>query len=249
MKIRDRTYLVGSGAAGFGLTDRLDSHVYLVDGDQSWVLVDAGAGRAPELIIDRVRATSVNTDRPGHLLLTHGHADHSGGAAALLEAFPALVARAAQPAAGWIAAGDVLGISLDRGKASGVYPDEYTFTAAPSVTPVRDGDRIELGGGASIRIVETPGHCEGHCCYLLEGSDKHRSLFSGDCVFTRGRISLQNLHDTQLDAYAASVNTLNGLGVDDLFPGHYSVMCTTGGEHIRLAADRFNSGLVPPSVI
>ncbi|MFO1541441.1 MAG: hypothetical protein ACKOTZ_13530 [Chloroflexota bacterium] len=44
MQLTERIHLVGSGVWGFGLTDRADCHVYLVDGGTEAALIDAGAG-------------------------------------------------------------------------------------------------------------------------------------------------------------------------------------------------------------
>lgn len=44
---------------------------------------------------------------------------------------------------------------------------------------------------------EPVAHADGHTCYLLDAPEG-RALFSGDCVFTGGRISLQNLHDARV---------------------------------------------------
>ena len=81
MQITDRIYLVGSGRMGFDLTDALDCHVWLLDGGDAYALVDAGAGRDVDQILDRVREDGLDPGRIGTVLLTHAHADHSGGAA------------------------------------------------------------------------------------------------------------------------------------------------------------------------
>ncbi|WP_143673485.1 MBL fold metallo-hydrolase, partial [Streptomyces griseiscabiei] len=199
MRLTSHVTLVASGAYGFDLTDPLDCHVYLVRGARHSALVDAGAGRSADTIVRAVRATGAD---PAHLLLTHGHADHAGGAAALAERLPCLRVRAGAEAVAWIAAGDEPGVSLDRGKAAGYYPDDYTLTPCPQVEPMADGEEIDLGGGVVLKAVATPGHADGHLCYHLRTPD-HRALFSGDCVFTGGRVSLQNLHDCRVPEYAA----------------------------------------------
>ncbi|TLS45380.1 MBL fold metallo-hydrolase [Streptomyces montanus] len=240
MRLTDHVTLLASGAAGFDLTDPLDCHVYLVRGSRRSVLVDAGAGRSADTVL-RLGGTA-----PDHLLLTHGHADHAGGAAALAEQLPDLRVLAGAAAVRWIAEGDEQGLSVDKGKAAGVYPADYTFRPCPRVEPIADGTEIDLGGGAVVRAVATPGHADGHTCYYLVTPD-YRALFSGDCVFTEGRISLQNLHDCRVPEYAASLTRLAALDVDALFPGHHEVSLTRAGRHLAAARDTVARGLMPRS--
>ncbi|WNZ08356.1 MBL fold metallo-hydrolase [Streptomyces sp. 11x1] len=243
MRLTDHVTLVASGAYGFDLSDALDCHVYLVRGARHSVLVDAGAGRSAEAIVRAVRATGAD---PGHLLLTHGHADHAGGAAALAERLPGLRVLAGAEATGWIATGDEAGVSLDRGKASGYYPADYTFAPCPRVEALADGVEIDLGGGVVLRAVATPGHADGHLCYHLRTPD-HQALFSGDCVFTGGRVSLQNLHDCRVPEYAASLTRLAALDVDALLPGHHEISLARAGRHLAAARDTLARGLLPKS--
>ncbi|MEW2399648.1 MBL fold metallo-hydrolase [Streptomyces sp. NPDC046862] len=243
MQLTDHVTLVASGAAGFDLSDPLDCHVYLVRGSRRSVLVDAGAGRSVHTILRNVADAATE---PDHLLLTHGHADHAGGAAALAEHLPGLRVLAGAEAVRWIAEGDERGLSVDKGRAAGVYPDDYAFPPCPRVEPVADGTEIDLGGQVVLQAVATPGHADGHICYHLR-TPAYRALFSGDCVFTGGRISLQNLHDCRVPEYADSLTRLAALDVDALFPGHHEVSLARAGRHLDAARDTVARGLMPRS--
>lgn len=238
MRLTEHVRLVGSGAAGFDLTDPLDCHTYVVEGDRSAALIDAGAGRDVAAVVNAVAD-------PAYLLLTHGHADHAGGAAGLAQRIPGLQVLAGPPAAGWVAAGDERMISLDVARAGGTYPADYVFRPCPTVAPITDGTEIDLGG-VTLRAIATPGHADGHTCYLLETSS-YRALFSGDCVFTGGRISLQNLHDCRIPEYARSLTRLAELDIDALFPGHHEVSLTRANRHLTAARDLLTRGLLPRS--
>ncbi|TDD35299.1 MBL fold metallo-hydrolase [Actinomadura sp. KC06] len=245
MRLTQHIDLVGSGAAGFDLTGPLDCHVYLVRGSLAAALIDAGAGPSAGLLARRM-TTAAGPEGERHLLLTHGHADHAGGAAELAERVPELAVRAGSPADEWIASGAEELLSVDRGKASGVYPADYAFAACRAVRPIADGERIDLGGGVVLTAIATPGHADGHTCYLLDAPEG-RALFSGDCVFTGGRISLQNLHDTRVPEYAASLERLAALEIDMLLPGHHEISLARGGRHLASARDALTRGLLPES--
>src|SRR5262249_22193728 len=81
VKLSDRIYLVGSGGLGFDLSDPFDCHVYLLDGGGELALVDVGAGMGAEAIVENVRREGLDPRRIRHLILTHAHGDHAGGAA------------------------------------------------------------------------------------------------------------------------------------------------------------------------
>jgi hydroxyacylglutathione hydrolase len=240
VRLTEHVRLVGSGAAGFDLTDPLDCHVYLVHGRRSAALVDAGAGRDVAAIL-----RNMDLPLPEYLLLTHAHADHAGGAAGLAERIPGLRVLAAQPAADWVAKGDERMISLERARTGGTYPADYQFPPCPTIEPVTDGTRFDLGG-ITLTAIATPGHADGHTCYLLE-TPGYQALFSGDCVFTGGRISLQNLHDCRVPEYARSLARLSTLDIDALFPGHHEISLSRAQRHLNAAHDTLRRGLLPQS--
>jgi hydroxyacylglutathione hydrolase len=240
MRLTPHVSLVGSGAAGFDLTDPQECHVYLVRGTKASALIDAGAGRDVGAIMH-----NIGEPLPAYLLLTHGHADHAGGAAELARRIPGLRVLAGAPAAGWIAAGDEAMLSLPRARAGGTYPADYAFQPCPQVAVIDDGDEIDLGG-VTLRALATPGHADGHLCYLLD-TPGEKSIFSGDCVFAGGRVSLQHLHDCRVPEYARSLSRLAALEVDALFPGHHEISLSRAQRHLTAAHAVFEAGLLPRS--
>ncbi|WP_143226968.1 hypothetical protein [Actinomadura mexicana] len=67
----------------------------------------------------------------------------------------------------------------------------------------------------------------------------------GDRVPDGGRISLQNLHDSRVPDYAASLERLAGLEVDMLLPGHREISPARAGRRLRTARDVLRRGLLP----
>lgn len=246
MELLPRVHLVGSGGMGFDLTDSHDCHVYLIDAGNEAALIDAGAGYSADDIIAQIRGAGVDPERLRFLLLTHGHADHAGGASALCKRLPHLSVVASPEVAGWLRTGDEAAISLDMGKRAGFYPDDYRFEATAVTREVCEGD-VVLVGDLRLEVIVTPGHSRGHLCFKTTVAGR-RTLFAGDLVFYGGQISLQNIWDCEIPAYAASMQKLDGAGIDALLPGHLAVTLHTGQRHIDVANALFNRVYVPKAI-
>ena len=134
------------------------------------------------------------------ILLTHGHADHTMGAAALREATraPIFVHEADMPL--------LEDASLHR-----------FFKPEPLEADKLLKDRDELVLGETIlKVIHTPGHTPGSCCFLAEGQ-----LFTGDTLFLRdvGRTDLwQGSYETLVESIRSK---LFGLPEETVVcPGH-----------------------------
>lgn len=126
------------------------------------------------------------------ILITHKHGDHVGGIAGLKAHWPDAVVYG--PAGEPIA-------GLDQ--------------------RLSDGDEVDLGPLGEYRVLDVPGHTEGHIAYLADGV-----LFCGDTVFAGGcgRVfsgSFEQLSDSlariaglppQTRLYCAHEYTLDNLG-------------------------------------
>ena len=105
--------------------------------------------------------------KPQAVLLTHGHFDHAMAAEKLAEEFGIKIyAHEAEQ--------DTLGearlnASLMIGRNDTYHADVF----------VKDGEVLELAG-MEVKVLHTPGHTEGGCCYYLE---QEKVLFSGDTLF------------------------------------------------------------------
>jgi hydroxyacylglutathione hydrolase len=246
MELTPHIHLVGSGGMGFDLTDSHDCHVYLLDGGTEAALIDAGAGYSADEIIDQARASGIEADRIRLLLLTHGHADHAGGAHALCERLPHLKVVASREVAQWLRDGDETRISLDMGKKAGFYPQDYRLEPCAVAREVHEADRITVGD-VCLEVIETPGHSHGHISFKST-VDGQVILFAGDLVFYGGQISLQNIWDCEIPSYAESMSKLDGAGIDVLLPGHLAVTLRTGQRHIDAANTLFERVYVPKAI-
>ena len=169
---------IGIEDLGSGIT-RLNEfdfvNAFLVEGEKSAALIDAGAGAA-----DLAAVVKTLTDKPLTVLITHAHADHIGGAVW----FPEV----------WLHTAD-----LRRGKSYLKPPARLYFLwchkykkkthrvsyraaflkdYSPRIRELADGQVFDLGG-RTLETVLTPGHSPGSVIFRdsLTGA-----LFTGDNV-------------------------------------------------------------------
>jgi glyoxylase-like metal-dependent hydrolase (beta-lactamase superfamily II) len=247
MRLSDRIHLVGSGSFGFDLSDPFDCHVYLLDGGEELALVDVGAGMGAEAIIDKVRRQQLDPARIRHLILTHAHGDHAGGAARMRRLLEAPAVYLSRERAQAIRTGDEHVVSIDVAKRVGIYPESYTLEPCEVDVELAEGDTIAVGD-LTLRVLETPGHADGHISLLLEHSGR-RSLFAGDAIFHGGKILLQAIHDCRLDAQIATLRKLRDLRIDALFPGHLAFSLEDGQRHVERANAVLDRLLIPEQMV
>ena len=169
-----------------GIMTGAGTNQYLV-GERRLLLVDAALGAGPNLDLLEVELADAGA-RVVTILLTHIHPDHLGGALELREHF-----------------GARLGMHESRCGYAGIEPD-FVLT---------DGDEIPFEGGR-LRVVHTPGHESGHCCFF---EAERRWLFTGDHVVGEGTVVI-NPPDGDMSAYLRSLERLAALGARRLFGGH-----------------------------
>ncbi len=244
MQITDRIHLVASGRNGFGLSHPSDCHVYLLDGGSELALIDAGAGVDIEPIRRSLESSGM-TDRVRRLFVTHAHADHAGGTAALRRLLGLEVTTSPEVAA-ILRDGDEVKASVDVGKAQGSYEPDYEYSATAVDREADDGDRIPVGD-LVVEVVATPGHSIGHLSYLVHDGDR-TDLFTGDTLLFGGQIILQDTWDCDLRTHLDSLRRLADHRHDGLFPGHLAFSVSDGQRHIRSAMQAIDRGGIPPTL-
>jgi hydroxyacylglutathione hydrolase len=239
-------HLIGSGLGGLAMTDPHDCNVYLIDGDNAAAVVDAGIGSRVDDMLSQVTHV-VDVAKLSHLILTHAHPDHSGGAWRWKKLLPELHVVASPEVARWVRTADEGAMSIEMGKRADFYPPDFAFTGCPVDDEVDEGDSIRVGR-LRLSVVDTPGHAAGHISLFCEADEK-RLVFCGDVVFFGGLISLVNNWDCRIQEYASTISKLASLKVDALFPGHHSVDLSRGARHIERAHRLFEKGFVPKSIV
>ena len=102
------------------------------------------------------------------ILLTHGHFDHIMGIDGFRKEFPEIPVYAHREEEALLNDAS-MNASLEFGR-------QYTFSGAAYA---EDGDVLDLAG-MQFRVIHTPGHTIGGCCYYLQ---EEKVLFSGDTLF------------------------------------------------------------------
>ncbi|MDX3975341.1 MBL fold metallo-hydrolase [Shinella sp.] len=247
MRIAEHVYLVASGIQGCALTDDLDCNCYLFDSGAGLVLFDSGAGRDIGRIRAVIEADGLSVEDITHVFLTHGHADHSGGAAAIGAAGNARIVCGA-------GTGEVLsigeaGISLDAARRAGVYPADYRYTAPVPDRIVGSGETLEIGR-LQITALPTPGHSADHMSYVVNMTGTG-FLVSGDALFHSGRIIYQATYDFDIGRSCKSIQTIAAQAFSGLLPGHGMFTVSAGERHVQaaLAAIRAMSPPAPLQLV
>jgi len=247
MRLAERIYLVGSGSNGFDLTDAYDCHVYLIDGGNELALVDVGAGMGAEAIVENVKRDGFDPGLIRHLILTHGHGDHAGGAPRMRSLLDQPAIHASGVIADSLRRADEQAISIDVAKAAGIYPLDYRLDPCPVDHELEEGATIDVGN-LRLSVFDTPGHSDGHVSLLLEEGGR-RTLFAGDVIFFGGKVLLQNIHDCRLDALIGSLRKLRRLDVSALLPGHLTLSLRDGQRHIERANQVLDRLLIPEQMV
>ena len=197
-----------------------------------WVLIDAGLAGSAEKI-RRHAEENFGSNPPAAILLTHGHFDHAGGLAGLLEAWPDvpmyahplelpyLTGRSAYPPADPTVGGGLMAWS------SFLYP-RHPYDFGARVRPLPADHTVP--GLPGWRWLPTPGHTPGHVSFFR---DADKVLVAGDAFTTVvGESGLATLTQRQQvhgppayftpdwDAACLSVATLLALEPEVAATGH-----------------------------
>ena len=137
------------------------SGTYIIGPDEGpLAIIDPGPDLPAHL--DALKA-AIGEARVSHILVTHAHLDHCGGARSLAESVGAPIYAITEESA---PASHDEAPALEEGVDLGFKPDH----------PLKDGDLVE-GEGWTIEAVHTPGHLSGHLCFALR---EEKALFTGD---------------------------------------------------------------------
>lgn len=152
---------------------------YVVQGEEGAALVEVGTSLCVPHILAGLEALAIPLEQISHILLTHIHMDHAGAAGYLLEHLP----RACVVAHSRSHRHLVDPARLRVGVKAAVGPLFPLYGQVRAIDPQRllpaETFRLDLGGGARLEAVPTPGHSRDHVAYFAPIAG---TLFVGDAA-------------------------------------------------------------------
>lgn len=153
---------------------------YLVEAAEP-ALVETGPTTSVHAVLEGLAALGIGAGDLAHIVVTHIHLDHAGGAGALAPHFPRATVWVHERGAPHLADPKKLVASAAR-----IYGEEALHALFGPVEPIpqgrlrslTNGDTVPLGN-RSIEAVYTPGHASHHVCLL---DDATQSVFVGDAL-------------------------------------------------------------------
>ena len=143
----------------------IGTNCYLVINEETKESVMVDPGAYPAKVKNAVKEQGLKLKA---VLLTHAHFDHIMGLSDVMEDVKVPV---------YVEEADLPMMTDGESNLSSTYVrGGYRFEEAVSVS---DGQQLEIAG-FQFRVIHTPGHTPGGCCYYME---QEGVLFSGDTLF------------------------------------------------------------------
>lgn len=227
-----------------------DVNIYVIKRNENAVLIDTGirGDATVSAIIEALGAIGVGLTGLRGILLTHGHVDHAGAAAALtrMTGCPVYLhttghRRASDPTNAFMADLPRLLTFLSRSGFSQRTIEAFHMAfmqfihdneGCASLQPLQDGDVLELLDGVAIEVLHTPGHSPDSVVYRLDNL-----LFTGDTLLphitpnpTLDRSAPDDTLYRPLVAFRESLKRLVAFPDAIACPGHGFVFSGTKGR-------------------
>ena len=202
-KILDNVYAIGNS----GTT------VYVLQTTAGLLMIDALFGNQVETqLLPGFRALGLDPAQVKIVLVTHGHADHFGGAAYFQEKFGSKV---------YVSAADWMVMENPPPARGGRGPAGPPATIPKHDAEIVDGQKITLGD-LTVTPVAVPGHTPGSMAFIFPVKDRGASHTAA--LFGGAWLTPNILSDQALETFAASVakfrSATSAARVDTLLQNH-----------------------------
>lgn len=205
-------YQVGGNQLSFSE----DCCVYLVESGNESALIDTGAGKSADFIIDNMQKCGIEIDQIKTIIATHGHIDHIGGLKKMQDRLGAqVVAHHLELPA--------IEEGLPQLTAASWYRVEYQKVKVDRVLK-QDIEMVEVGG-LELFCVHTPGHTPGGISIYCD-IDGQRVLFGQDI---HGPFNQE--WGSDMKDWRKSMQKLLDLQADILCEGHFGIY--SPANHVR----------------
>lgn len=195
------------------IDDRGGDNMYLVEGNDAALLIDAGTG-----VADLSTCVQSLTALPVIVVNTHGHPDHSGGDYQFPEVYahPAEFGAITAFCSTQVHRDAIERIQQESPELASLLLDPPDSVTIPVLLPMREGFVFNLGG-RRLEVLETPGHTRGSVCLL---DSANGLLFTGDNNNAVAWLFLEEC--TPLEQYLQTLQRLKKRSGEFtvLLPGH-----------------------------
>jgi glyoxylase-like metal-dependent hydrolase (beta-lactamase superfamily II) len=198
------------------------SNCYLLAGNDL-TLIDTGMPGEAEIIKAAINALGLKPENVGHILITHGHLDHTGSLAELKKISGAQVIAGANDAAyvqgsrkTWTMGREGFGGKIF--KTVLFFMETFVFNYQPALVdmPCQGGETIDCFGG--VQVIASPGHSPGSLSFYHK---EKKLLFVGDALSGAEGFHLpQRFGCSSYQDALRSVKRLSELDFDTCLPGH-----------------------------
>lgn len=188
------------------ITGMIDNNTYCVINKDTNECIITDPSFNPDVIVNMINESGAT---PTAVLLTHGHFDHIMSVDFLREMYHI-------PAVSYADEKELItNVSLNHSDKFG----RHKVTVEPDIY-VNDGDILNYDG-MNIKVIHTPGHTSGSCCFFIDNKP-NPILLSGDTLF-RGTHGRTDFETSSYEDMKHSLKRLFELPPNTLvLPGHGS---------------------------
>lgn len=191
-------------------------------------LIECGPARSIGAVIEGLRRLGMDPDDLAHLVVTHIHLDHAGGAGELASAFPNATIVVSEVGARHLHDPSRLNASARTvyGRLHDTVYGDCAAIDSQRIMAVADHDRLDLGGGRELEFLYTPGHAKHHIGVLDHATG---AIFSGDSVGVKlpGMAHIRPATppaDFHLEAALASLEVYRACDPSRIYLAHYGAV-------------------------
>ena len=185
----------------------MGTNCYLLINEDTKELVVVDPATCPDYLVSHIKS---NGYIPKAILLTHAHFDHVMGIGGWVKEFDIQV---------YLHEDEKQILEDPRLNLSGVFGTNYSYNKASCL---QDKQILELAG-FKFKVIHTPGHTAGGCCYYEEAE---AVLFSGDTLFCQS-VGRSDFPTGSMSTLVRSIKEKLFCLPDDVmvYPGHNDVTC------------------------
>jgi len=220
-----------------------DFPAYLSMGDEG-MIIEGGTGPTFPIMVNQIETLGIDPNKIKTIILTHTHADHIGAVPHLQHRWPHLKLLASPIGAELLGKKELfkefqlcdLGIAQlmkARSEIDTLPAPVRNYAFAVDAT-VKEGDVIDLGGGITWRVYETPGHAP---CHISLFEEHEGTLAIGDAAgfyVPEQDLFWPNYFDS-LDHYCNSIRKLAALPATRAVLSHHGVVQGDTRQHLAKA--------------